>query len=134
MLLLGFVALGALGAVAALGDTLFPPTSLLAGILADFSGGRHIAERIRVIHPLLAVSWVGAFTYWVAGLWERFPPAKKLGQVGLAVATVNVVLGLFNIVWLAPLPLQMLHLAVANVLWIIFVALLFSAASSPQLR
>ncbi len=133
-LLVGFAALGALGAVAALGDTLFPPSSVLGGIVADFSDSRHIAERIRVLHPLLAVSWAGAFAYWVAGVYERMPRFKRLGQLALAIAGLNLTLGMLNIFLLAPLWLQMLHLLIAILLWIVFIALLFSAASTPDIR
>lgn len=133
-LILGFAALGAFGAVAALGDTLFPPSSVLGGIASDFSASRHIAERIRALHPLLAIGWAGAFAYWVAGLWERRPELRNLGRFTLSVAGLNLTFGLLNILLLAPLWLQMLHLAVANVLWISFVALLFSAASGPDVR
>ncbi|HEY8280018.1 MAG TPA: COX15/CtaA family protein [Bdellovibrionota bacterium] len=131
-LILGFAALGALGAVAALGDTLFPPSSVLAGIALDLSGTGHVAERIRVLHPLLAVGWVGAFAWWVSALWERFPSLKKQGMRTLSLACGNLLLGLCNILFLAPVSLQMLHLLVADALWISFVALLFSAASRWQ--
>jgi heme A synthase len=131
-LVLGFGALGALGAVAALGDTLFPPSNVVAGILADFSGSRHLAERIRVLHPLLAVSWAGAFAYWVSGLWERLPSLTGLGKAALSLAVLNLTLGLLNLFLLAPLWLQMLHLLIADGLWIVFLSLLFFAASSPE--
>lgn len=127
-LTLGFVALASLGAVAALGDTLFPPTSVVATFLADFSVSSHLSERIRILHPLLAVAWTGAFAYWLGGAWEKRAAPRRLGQVVLGLATLNLVLGLGNIAFLAPLGLQMLHLTVANALWITFVALLFSAA------
>ncbi|MGZ3707229.1 MAG: COX15/CtaA family protein, partial [Bdellovibrionota bacterium] len=133
-LVLGFAALAGLGAVAALGDTLFPPTSVLSSFLADFSVSSHIAERIRILHPILAVSWTGAFAWWLGGVWQRAPQAKGLGKWALAVAGLNLFLGLCNIVFLAPMPLQMLHLFVANALWIVFIALLFSAASSNEIR
>jgi heme A synthase len=133
-LVLGFVLLGAFGAVAALGDTLFPPSSVIGGIAADWNGQGHVAERIRVLHPLLAVSWAGAFAYWMAGLWERLPMLRRIGQKCIAVAALNLCLGLLNIALLAPLWLQMLHLAIANLLWIVFVAALFSAASNPEFR
>jgi cytochrome c oxidase assembly protein subunit 15 len=130
----GFALLGALGAVAALGDTLYPPSSVVAGILSDLNGESHAAERIRVLHPLFAVSWAGAFAYWIAGLWETLPMLRRKGQMALAIAALNLCLGLLNIALLAPLWLQMLHLAVANALWIVFVAILFSAASNPEFR
>jgi heme A synthase len=132
-LILGFAALGALGAVAALGDTLFPPASVFEGVISDLQGG-HIAERIRVLHPLLAVTWVGFFAYWIAGLWERLPSLRKLGQLALSLAGLNLLLGLLNIALLAPVWLQLTHLAVANALWIVFVSFLFSAASNLEFR
>lgn len=128
-LLLGFAFLAAFGAVAALGDTLFPPTSLMQGFLADLSRDGHLAERIRIFHPLLAVAWVGAFAYWAAELWQRIPNLKRLGQLALSLSALNLLLGLANLFFLAPLPLQMLHLLVADLLWIVFISLLFSAAS-----
>jgi cytochrome c oxidase assembly protein subunit 15 len=131
-LTIGFVLLAGLGAVAALGDTLFPPTSVLATMLRDFSDTSHLSERVRILHPVLAVSWVGAFAYWLGGAWEKKAVRKPLGQLVLSLAALNLLLGLCNIAFLAPLPLQMLHLTVANALWIAFVALLFSAV--PQLE
>jgi cytochrome c oxidase assembly protein subunit 15 len=129
-LTLGFVALAGFGAVAALGDTLFPPTSVLATMLRDFQYTSHLSERVRILHPVLAVCWVGAFAYWLGGAWEKV--SKPLAQLALSLAGLNLLLGLCNIAFLAPLPLQMLHLTVANALWIAFVALLFSAV--PQLE
>jgi len=128
-LIVGFAILGGLGAVAALGDTLFPPSSLLAGILSDFSGKSHIAERIRILHPVFAVAWVGAAIWWISGLWERMPELKAHGKMVLWVACGNLAVGLLNVLLLAPVGLQLFHLFVADVLWILFVSLLFSAAS-----
>src|SRR5271166_3193195 len=44
------------GAIAALGDTLFPASSLGEGIRQDFSGTAHFLLRLRVFHPALAVA------------------------------------------------------------------------------
>src|SRR5204862_5952385 len=44
------------GAIAALGDTLFPATSLAVGMQSDFSATAHFLLRLRVIHPILAVA------------------------------------------------------------------------------
>lgn len=131
-LLIGFALLGAFGAIAALGDTLFPPTSVYAGILADLAGGGHIAERIRVLHPLGAVCWVLALAWWLAGLWQRFPHLLGIGRWVLGLAIANLALGLMNVLMLAPVSMQILHLLVADSLWIVFIGLLFSAASRWQ--
>lgn len=131
-LLTGFAVLGGLGAIAALGDTLFPPTSLLAGILSDFDGKSHIAERIRILHPVIAVGWVGAATWWISGLWEQMPALKKHGQLVLWVACGNLAFGLLNVLLLAPIWMQLTHLFIADALWILFVSFIFSAASRWQ--
>ncbi len=128
-LLLGFAALGGLGAVAALGDTLFPPSSVLAGILSDLSRDSHVAERIRILHPVLAVAWVGAFAWWAAGVWEKHSHLKRLGKAVLHTSLLNLGLGLVNVLLLAPVWLQLVHLLVADLLWIFFISFLFSAAS-----
>ena len=128
-LLGGFAALGGLGAVAALGDTLFPPSSVLAGIISDLSSRSHAAERIRILHPVLAVAWVATYAWWVAGIWETRPELKRLGKAVLHTCFLNLGLGIVNVLLLAPVWMQLLHLFVANLLWILFVSLLFSAAS-----
>lgn len=131
-LLCGFGILGGLGAVAALGDTLFPPSSVLAGILSDLSGESHVAERIRILHPILAVGWVGALTWWISGIWQKNPTLKKHGQAVLWVACFNLGFGLLNVLMLAPVWMQLFHLLIADVLWILFVSFLFSAASQQR--
>ena len=53
---------GTSGAIAALGDTLYPSRSLLGGLAADVSPTAHFLVRLRVAHPLLAL--VGAARAW----------------------------------------------------------------------
>ena len=50
---------GASGAVAALGDTLFPAQSLAASLRDDLSFTSHLLIRLRVFHPVLAVVAAG---------------------------------------------------------------------------
>lgn len=128
-LLAGFALLGAMGAMAALGDTLFPATSLSAGFAADFDGRRHFLERIRIIHPLIAVFWTFLAWSWVAKLWQQYPELKKLGIAVASFAFLNIGIGMTNILFLAPIPLQIIHLFCANLLWISFVGFVYSAAS-----
>src|SRR5262249_26155144 len=49
------ILVSATGAIAALGDTLFPATSLAAGLQQDFSEGSSFIVRLRTLHPILAV-------------------------------------------------------------------------------
>ncbi|MDB5217744.1 MAG: Heme synthase, cytochrome oxidase biosis protein Cox15-CtaA, partial [Myxococcaceae bacterium] len=50
------IVLGCSGAIAALGDTLFPATSLRAGLAMDLSPLAHVFLRLRVLHPFLALA------------------------------------------------------------------------------
>ena len=120
---LGLMLVGASGAVTALGDTLFPSESLIAGFTEDFSPGAHFLIRLRVIHPVLAVL-TAAF---VLGLGMKLlfaeRPRRNIRLAALLCGTVllQVTLGFANLLLLAPLPLQLAHLAVANLVWCSFV-------------
>ncbi|MBI5549087.1 MAG: COX15/CtaA family protein, partial [Deltaproteobacteria bacterium] len=50
--LLGMLALGASGAITALGDTLFPASSLAEGWRQDVSPAAHFFLRVRILHPV----------------------------------------------------------------------------------
>ena len=79
LLLLLLVAMS--GAVAALGDTLFPSGSLAAGLRADASPTAHILIRLRVLHPALAVlsgSYLGGVAWWIS---RTRPGAARWGRV-----------------------------------------------------
>lgn len=128
-LILGFALLGALGAMAALGDTLFPVTSLREGFQSDFEGKRHFLERIRIFHPIAALTWFTFLWIWAVGLWERTPDIALRSKALLGTASLNIGLGLLNVLLLAPIWMQITHLLVADLTWILFVSVSFSAAS-----
>jgi len=128
-ILFGFAILGALGALTALGDTLFPVTDLGAEFRAKLEGRRHFLQQMRLLHPVLAVIWAGALWVWLADLWERMPGLKRHAKLLLWLTAGNLVLGLTNVIMLAPIPIQILHLLWAETLWILLVSLVFSAAS-----
>lgn len=114
----GIILVGITGAVAALGDTLFPPQNLAQGIGRDLSPAANLLERLRVLHPLVAIG-VGAYLLRVAvQLREQVgAPARLLA----AMVGVQFTLGLANLALAAPIWLQVLHLAVADAVWILFV-------------
>jgi hypothetical protein len=60
--------LGVSGAIAALGDTLFPARSLAERLLEDLDPAANIFLRLRLIHPLLAASaiWLPFYAMWTA--------------------------------------------------------------------
>ena len=131
-LILGFGVLGALGAMAALGDTLFPVTNLSAELLHQNNEKRHFLENIRVFHPLLAVLWAGYVWLWLADVWVKVPSLKKASLAFLSLVAFQILVGLGNVLLLAPVWGQIFHLFMANMVWIFLVFLVFSAASRWQ--
>lgn len=116
---------GLTGAIAALGDTLFPSTSLREGIARDFSPAAHLLVRLRVLHPTLAVTAGAAcaFVAWWAMQHAATARARGLGRAAAALIGVQWVVGLTNLLLLAPIWLQLVHLLVADLTWIAFVLL-----------
>src|ERR1043166_9101337 len=115
--------LGMSGAVAALGDTLYPATSLAAGFRADAAPTAELLIRLRVLHPVLALL---AGAYLSAMVWRviRLRPASGESPWGRAVTSLvllQLVVGLTNLLLLAPTALQLAHLLVADLLWIALV-------------
>lgn len=112
------------GAVAALGDTVYPAVSMLEGIRQEFSPDSPALLRLRLVHPVLSV--VAAVVVLIAafhstrGRWQR---------AILAVVVVQLAAGAVNVLLLAPVWMQLLHLAIAASLW-----LLVFAATLPALR
>lgn len=129
----GVLVVSVSGAVAALGDTLFPATSLSHALEQDLSSTSHVLLRLRVIHPVLAAIVAIA----LIAVAPRIPvpdtdPASMLGpgaRVAL-LAALQVGLGLLNVALLAPVWLQLVHLLVADLLWIAVVLLAASALAA----
>jgi heme A synthase len=122
----GFLCAAVLGGVAALGDTLAVPTSLAASIREDFSPLSNIFVRLRILHPLAAGA-VGSVLLLLAArvtLSERADAvARRLATAMAALVLLQFTLGIADIFLKTPVPLQMLHLLVANLLWISLVLL-----------
>ncbi|MCL4297433.1 MAG: COX15/CtaA family protein [Anaerolineae bacterium] len=126
---LAMLLLGASGAVTALGDTLFPATSLAEGLQQKFSPTAHFLVRLRLWHPLIAIA-VGAYVIVVIGLVNTRladPLARYLGRVFAVLYFVQLASGALNVVLLAPIWLQLWHLLLSDALWIALV--LFAAAA-----
>jgi heme A synthase len=114
---------GASGAVTALGDTLFPSASLAAGLRDDFSPTAHLFIRLRAIHPLLATLTACA-TIVGAGVVRSLRPdpvvrAWSLGATALVGAQVAA--GVVAILSRAPVAIQLVHLFLADSVWIALV-------------
>jgi cytochrome c oxidase assembly protein subunit 15 len=133
---LGTLFAGASGAVAALGDTLFPPQSLGTALAADLSSTAHVLVKLRIVHPFAAL-FVGAFLLFSRVLLAG-PSASRDAQrwgMWLRVTVLSqLALGLINVLLLAPTWMQLVHLLVADVVWICLVMMLAHALGGPSAR
>lgn len=127
--LLGGLALGLLlsgmsGAVAALGDTLYPSQSHAEGLRATLSPASHLLIRLRVLHPLIALT-AGVVLMFAAPRVTRPSDAtgQRLGRAVVVLAGTQLLGGIANVLLLAPVWMQMVHLLVADLVWISFVLL-----------
>jgi len=121
--------LGVSGAIAALGDTLFPAKSLAAGFAQDWDPAANIFLRLRALHPLLAAAagaWVLYFAFSIAA---RRPELRRPAFTVVACVAVQLMAGAVNLLLLAPVPMQLVHLLLADLLWISLIVL---CASTPE--
>jgi cytochrome c oxidase assembly protein subunit 15 len=112
---------GMTGTLAALGDTLFPTASLKASLEQDFASGSHLLLRLRLFHPATAA--VALFYVWWMLRKLSKSPREFSATFSLLVTTllVQVALGVLNVLLLAPVWLQITHLMVAEIFWILLV-------------
>jgi heme A synthase len=134
--LLGTLALGVSGAVAALGATLFP-ASAAEQARGDLSAAAQLMFSLRhyQLHPLLA-ALVGAYLVAVAAITKRARPgawAVRFANSIMALVAAQLGVGLLNAALLAPVWLQLVHLLLADLLWLALVLLSATAlARGPE--
>ncbi|HEU5220353.1 MAG TPA: COX15/CtaA family protein [Gemmatimonadales bacterium] len=133
---LAILVVGMTGAIAALGDTLFPSASLAEGINADSNPAAHLLIRLRVFHPVLAIL-SGVYLSFMGWLLARVRPGsaqhpwiRVLG--GLVLLQLGV--GLTNLLLLAPILLQITHLLIADLLWITLVIVAATTLAAEPVR
>lgn len=114
------ILVGIAGAITALGDTLFPASSLASGLEADASPTAHFLVRLRVGHPILATltALVLAGIAGTVTLGKPSPLVKRLAIAVVVTQLAQIACGVLNLVLLAPVAMQMLHLLFADLAWI----------------
>ncbi len=117
--------LGMSGALAALGDTLFPAKSLAEGFAQDASPTAHFLVRLRILHPLLAAASATLLlaTAVLASVLRPSTPVRRSALLLAALVAAQLLVGLVNLLLLAPIGLQLLHLVLADAVWLAVVAL-----------
>jgi cytochrome c oxidase assembly protein subunit 15 len=124
---------GVTGSLAALGDTLFPATSLSAALQQDFSSKSGWLLRWRWTHPTIAclacifVIWILMRALRGPGHWNN----RGLCAAVLILLAMQYLLGVLDVVLLAPLWLQLAHLLGADALWATLVVLTARVTLEP---
>lgn len=131
--LAGTLVVGASGAVAALGDTLFPADSLRHALEQDLSATSHLLIRLRLYHPLIAAA-VGVLLLVLCHLVREggSAEARKWSRAVFVLVFAQMAAGGVNVLLLAPVWMQIVHLLLADALWIALV--LAAAAAMPASR
>ena len=112
----GMLLVAGTGAVTALADTLFPKEFDLATAV---TAGEHFLTQLRVVHPIVAVL-VGFAAAWVAA--RRMDGSAAVpARLVVGGVVVQVALGAATVALVTPLWLSLLHLLVADLLWMAWV-------------
>jgi heme A synthase len=122
----GIFLVGMTGSVAALSSMLFPSQSLAEGIQQDFSSTSHILQRLRVFHPITSIL-VGVFLVFLAGWLRKLAPdeswvSRFSGALSLLIL-LQIAFGAVTLLTGAPIVMQLIHLFLADAVWISFVLL-----------
>jgi heme A synthase len=132
--LIGVAIIGMSGALTALGDTLFPSQSLVEGLRQDFDTGAHMLIRLRVWHPVIAVAISLLIVFYLAPAMAVRQPGRatrRISRLLMAFTALQLLAGFVNVVLLAPIWLQILHLALAAAVWVALVQLGAAALERP---
>ena len=115
----GMLLIAGTGAVAALADTLFPAESLIEGLTEDFSATAENLTRLRIIHPIAAIVIGISMARWtLARDIEPGHAGYLASRIVIGVVFTQLVVGVINVWTLTPITIQLLHLALADILWI----------------
>jgi len=121
------------GAVAALGDTLFPAASLAEGMRRDFSSASSMLLRLRLVHPAVAILGAAYLVWSAVAMLRGKPEGDTLRTAGarvIALTLFQLVLGALNLSLLAPVWMQLIHLLTADIVWISVVLLALEAGKT----
>ncbi len=112
---------GVSGSLAALGDTLFPSSSLSAAFAQDFAAGSPWLLRLRGVHPGSALI-SAIFVLWLVAQGRR-AGAGRLASAVVVLLVFQCALGVADVLLLAPVWMQIVHLLGADVYWIALITL-----------
>jgi cytochrome c oxidase assembly protein subunit 15 len=121
---------GVSGSLAALGDTLFPASSLRMAMEQDFASASPWLLRLRGVHPVSALIAAG-FVFWLVAQAKR-AGAGRLATVVVGLLGFQFALGLADVLLLAPVWMQIVHLLGADLYWVALVTLAAKVVWPPN--
>lgn len=131
-LLIASLFVGVSGHIAALGDMLFPSDTLMAGLRADFSPTASFLVHLRPLHPFLSVA-LGIYAILLSRVIGRQRPelqSPRFARYCVWLFVIQIAAGFLNLFLNAPIWMQIVHLFLADLLWINLI--LLSAAALGQ--
>jgi heme a synthase len=132
--IIGVLLLSAAGAITALGDTLFPSRTLGEGLAADLDPTANFLIRLRVIHPILAILTSAYLLIVGRVILRRTKTEQSEGAFNLLqmIVLVQLGVGVMNVSLLAPVIMQVIHLFMADMLWLVLVVWAAETLSEPR--
>lgn len=124
--IIAFGIMSAAGAVTALGDTLFKSESLASGIAQDFHPEAHFLVRLRIWHPVIAILtsiYLVAMGVYLKRIIQSEPLSDKINWLFMVIG-IQIAGGFLNVALLAPVWMQMVHLLLADTLWIMLMVVM----------
>ena len=118
--------IGATGALNALADTLIKSDALRPAAGDEVQVTEAVLRQIRTIHPFVAI--IGGLALYMLVRFLTAGAGKRVRLLGVGVQGiiwVQFIVGLLNIALNVPLEIQLIHLFVADVLWILVVLISF---------
>ena len=132
--LIGIISIGISGAITALGDTLFPSTSIAQTLAEQNQTGAHFLIQLRIYHPIIAIL-IGMLAIYIVkyllSISKSSTSIRLCWLVGILIA-IQWIAGITNVILLAPVWMQVVHLFFADSVWISFVLLSAHTLSQPS--
>lgn len=124
--LLGIFLIGTSGSIAALSSMLFPSASLADSIAKDFAENSHYLLKLRISHPILSIAF-GFFLVWLANYFKQNTVedfwTNRFANLLIILVGIQFLFGFITLISLAPIVMQLIHLLLADAIWITFVLL-----------
>jgi len=128
--LVALLVLSMAGAVTALGDLLFRPEGAVVTdtLRSDFSATATVLERLRVVHPVLAIG-VSAYLLALSAWGSRTRPSADVTRWGQGLTLIvgaQMLAGFANVALKAPGAMQITHLLLACIMWLVTIRLSYA--------